>query len=261
MLNAARTRGLLLLLLSLFCAHLSWGWFQNNAKSKSPQKEPVYEDTLDSQDQSCLCHLTGVLDDCFCDIESIDVFNNFKIYPHIRKLIARDFFRYYKVNLKRPCPFWPDDGHCSIKDCHVEPCPESEVPVGIKSGNYNKYSQAANGVSDVRECEQAHELGAINSTLSNQSKEAFADWAHHDDAQDHFCGVDDEMSPEAEYVDLLLNPERYTGYKGPSAWRVWNSIYEENCFKPRSVYRPLNPLAPSRGDDDGEGFYKWLEGK
>lgn len=43
--------------------------------------------------------------------------------------------------------------------------------------------------------------------------------------------VTDETSPDAEYVDLLLNPERYTGYKGPSAWRVWNSIYEENCFK------------------------------
>ncbi|KAG7220225.1 hypothetical protein INR49_018406 [Caranx melampygus] len=96
----------------------------------------------------------------------------------------------------------------------------------------------------------------FTSCLSNQSKEAFADWARHDDAQDHFCELDDETSPDAEYVDLLLNPERYTGYKGPSAWRVWNSIYEENCFKPRSVYRPLNPLAPSRG----EGFYKWLEG-
>ncbi|MED6248725.1 ERO1-like protein beta [Ataeniobius toweri] len=152
------------------------------------------------------------------------------------------------VNLKRPCPFWPDDGHCSIKDCHVEPCPESKVPVGIKSGNYNKYSQAANTMSDEAECEQANKLGAINSTLSNQSKEAFADWARHDDAQDHFCELDDETSPDAEYVDLLLNPERYTGYKGPSAWRVWNSIYEENCFKPRSVYRPLNPLAPSRGE-------------
>uniref|UniRef100_A0A665TLR6 Endoplasmic reticulum oxidoreductase beta n=1 Tax=Echeneis naucrates TaxID=173247 RepID=A0A665TLR6_ECHNA len=197
-----------------------------------------------------------VLDDCFCDVESIDVFNNFKIYPRIKKLTERDYFRYYRVNLKRPCPFWPDDGHCSIKDCHVEPCPESKVPVGIKSGNYNKYSQAANTMSDMNECEQAKELGAINSTLSNQSKEAFADWARHDDAQDHFCELDDETSPDADYVDLLLNPERFTGYKGPSAWRVWNSIYEENCFKPRSVYRPLNPLAPSRG----EGFYTWLEG-
>uniref|UniRef100_A0A7N8WQF0 Endoplasmic reticulum oxidoreductase 1 beta n=1 Tax=Mastacembelus armatus TaxID=205130 RepID=A0A7N8WQF0_9TELE len=192
-----------------------------------------------------LLQLTGVLDDCFCDVESIDVFNNLKIYPRVRKLTERAYFRYYRVNLKRPCPFWPDDGHCAIKDCHVEPCPESKIPVGIKSGNYNKYSQAANTMS---ECEQAKELGAINSTLSNKSKEAFADWARHDDAQDHFCELDDETSPDAEYVDLLLNPERFTGYKGPSAWRVWNSIYEENCFKPRSVYRPLNPLAPSRGE-------------
>uniref|UniRef100_A0A8B9INT7 Endoplasmic reticulum oxidoreductase 1 beta n=1 Tax=Anser cygnoides TaxID=8845 RepID=A0A8B9INT7_ANSCY len=163
------------------------------------------------QGQSVQCQqLTGVLDDCLCDIESIDDFNTFKIFPKIQKLQERDYFRYYKVNLKRPCPFWADDGHCSIKDCHVEPCPE----------------------------------------------EAFIDWARYDDSQDHFCELDDERSPDAQYVDLLLNPERYTGYKGPSAWRVWNSIYEENCFKPRSVYRPLNPLAPSRG----ESFYTWLEG-
>ena len=33
------------------------------------------------------------------------------------------------------------------------------------------------------------------------------------------------------YVDLAKNPERYTGYKGDSALRVWKSIYQENCFK------------------------------
>lgn len=41
--------------------------------------------------------LTGVLDDCFCDVESIDVFNNFKIYPRIKKLTEKDYFRYYRV--------------------------------------------------------------------------------------------------------------------------------------------------------------------
>uniref|UniRef100_A0A8C6DKS0 Endoplasmic reticulum oxidoreductase 1 beta n=1 Tax=Moschus moschiferus TaxID=68415 RepID=A0A8C6DKS0_MOSMO len=194
--------------------------------------------------------VTGVLDDCLCDIDSIDNFNTFKIFPKIKKLQERDYFRYYKVNLKRPCPFWAEDGHCSIKDCHVEPCPESKIPVGIKAGNSNKYSKVANNTKELEDCEQASKLGAINSTLSNQSKEAFIDWARYDDSQDHFCELDDERSPAAQYVDLLLNPERYTGYKGSSAWRVWNSIYEENCFKPRSVYRPLNPLAPSRGEDD-----------
>uniref|UniRef100_H3AMX3 Endoplasmic reticulum oxidoreductase 1 beta n=1 Tax=Latimeria chalumnae TaxID=7897 RepID=H3AMX3_LATCH len=178
----------------------------------------------------CFCLLTGVLDDCFCDIESIDDFNNYKIFPKIQKLQEKDYFRYYKVILKRPCPFWADDGQCSIRDCHVEPCPESKVPVGIKAGNYNKYSEEVNKIKELQDCQQANKLGAVNSTLSNQSKEAFIDWARYDDAQDHFCELDDERSPDAGYVDLLLNPERYTGYKGPSAWRVWNSIYEENCF-------------------------------
>nr|XP_015218063.1 PREDICTED: ERO1-like protein beta [Lepisosteus oculatus] len=216
----------------LLVGDLVLGWLNERQRRESAGRVSPF----DNLDQSCFCHLTGVLDDCFCDIESIDVFNNFKIYPRIQKLTERDYFRYYRVNLKRPCPFWPDDSHCAIKDCQVEPCPESKVPVGIKAGNYNKYSQAANAIKEIEDCEQAHELGAINSTLRY------------------------ETSPDAEYVDLRLNPERYTGYKGPSAWRVWNSIYEENCFKPRSVYRPLNPLAPSKGDDDGEGFYNWLEG-
>jgi len=31
-------------------------------------------------------------------------------------------------------------------------------------------------------------------------------------------------------VDLKDNPERFTGYSGPSAAMVWKAIYEENCF-------------------------------
>ncbi len=36
---------------------------------------------------------------------------------------------------------------------------------------------------------------------------------------------------EGDYVDLSLNPERFTGYGGISAHRVWSAIYEENCFE------------------------------
>jgi ERO1-like protein beta len=35
---------------------------------------------------------------------------------------------------------------------------------------------------------------------------------------------------EGDYFDLRLIPERYTGYSGKDAHRVWRSIYEENCF-------------------------------
>ena len=47
-----------------------------------------------------------------------------------------------------------------------------------------------------------------------------------------YCNcVVDESSSGMEYVDLLRNPERFTGYVGFSAQRVWNNIYKENCFK------------------------------
>lgn len=54
-------------------------------------------------------------------------------------------------------------------------------------------------------------------------------WANYDEAQDNFCILDDNQEG-SEYVDLLLNPERYTGYKGESAHRIWRNIYQENCF-------------------------------
>ncbi|ELW68117.1 ERO1-like protein beta, partial [Tupaia chinensis] len=206
--------------------------------------------------------VTGVLDDCLCDIDSIDKFNTYKIFPKIKKLQERDYFRYYKSKIP-----------VGIK---AGPSNKSKIPVGIKAGPSNKYSRVANSTRELQDCEQASKLGAVNSTLRqvrprHQSREAFIDWARYDDSQDHFCELDDERSPAAQYVDLLLKrarlltPERYTGYKGTSAWRVWNSIYEENCFKPRSVYRPLNPLAPSRGEDDGlclekRVFYKLMSG-
>ena len=41
----------------------------------------------------------------------------------------------------------------------------------------------------------------------------------------------DESSSGMEYVDLLRNPEKFTGYAGFSAQRIWNNIYKENCFK------------------------------
>ena len=68
--------------------------------------------------------------------------------------------------------------------------------------------------------------------FSEQSQEGFERWKEHDSSLVDFCSVrDDEIDPDLQFVDLLLNPERFTGYNGPSAHRVWGSIYNENCFK------------------------------
>ncbi|XP_068821703.1 ERO1-like protein alpha isoform X8 [Capricornis sumatraensis] len=204
--------------------------------------------------QRCFCQVSGYLDDCTCDVETIDKFNNYRLFPRLQKLLESDYFRYYKVNLKRPCPFWNDISQCGRRDCAVKPCHSDEVPDGIKSASY-KYSEEANNL--IEECEQAERLGAVDESLSEETQKAVLQWTKHDDSSDNFCEVDDIQSPDAEYVDLLLNPERYTGYKGPDAWKIWNVIYEENCFKPQTIKRPLNPLASGQGKSEDT----WLEKK
>lgn len=78
-----------------------------------------------------------------------------------------------------------------------------------------------------------------------------------------YCFQDD-MS-EGDYVDLTLNPERFTGYTGPSAHRVWSSIYEENCFG-ISNFDSLGALTGSQapGDDatclEQRVYYKIISG-
>ena len=32
-----------------------------------------------------------------------------------------------QVNLNRPCPFWPDDGACALRDCSVNACKEVSI--------------------------------------------------------------------------------------------------------------------------------------
>ncbi|XP_069505854.1 ERO1-like protein alpha [Ambystoma mexicanum] len=264
----------------------------------------------------CFCQVTGFLDDCTCDVETIDGFNNGQLFPQLKKLLERDYFRYYRVNLKKPCPFWRQESHCGLRDCAVRPCEGNAVPPGLKySEMANKHpscskpecevdrppgakqSQAAgvggegkqsagegthqlateNGsvggeneqpLNSERgqsqqgaECERAKQLGAVDGSLSVETQRAVLQWTRHDDSSDSFCEADDETCPDAEYVDLLLNPERYTGYKGPDAWKIWNSIYEENCFKPQAIKRPLNPMGSNRGSaEEGDTFYRWLEG-
>ena len=69
---------------------------------------------------------------------------------------------------------------------------------------------------------------------------------------------------EGDYVDLTANPERFTGYTGPSAHRVWKSIYEENCFG-ISNFDTLGALSGQPNAEDGtcleqRVYYKIISG-
>nr|CAD7437972.1 unnamed protein product [Timema bartmani] len=249
-----------------------------------------------------------------CNVDTVDHFNNMKIYPRLQSLLRKNYFRFYKVsyikeshniwaqvkenihltinlqfvpsqvgakytirlvkvNLNRECPFWSDDSRCAIRYCHVEPCldevnphlrggrvenhlgkttpshpitlifPSSVVWLNTTGALANYATEAGCVLLPVHYSEGAQdcdhdfddELGYLNTTISADVYEEFARWEAYDDAQDNFCDTNEE-DDDIEYVDLLLNPERYTGYKGKSAHRIWHSIYMENCFRPKNSY-------------------------
>ncbi|KAJ1718080.1 endoplasmic oxidoreductin-1, partial [Coemansia biformis] len=45
-----------------------------------------------------------------------------------------------------------------------------------------------------------------------------------------FSVVNDERYGDGMWLDLIANPERFTGYAGAGANAVWMSIYQDNCF-------------------------------
>lgn len=85
---------------------------------------------------------------------------------------------------------------------------------------------------------------------------------------------------EGDYVDLALNPERFTGYAGTSTKRIWEAIYRENCFgdtelnlmnepsraavtMPDTLTAPLHPdAAPLESDQcvEKRAYYKIISG-
>ncbi|XP_030034290.2 ero1-like protein isoform X2 [Manduca sexta] len=201
--------------------------------------DTVLYETKPCDSTACFDDLHGALGDCSCNVDTIDYFNNVKIYPRIQSLVSKDYFRFYKVNLKKECPFWADDSRCAMKYCHIKTCSKESVP-GYESGYNNdnvveapalKYSKEAQSDCDS-DTDHDPKLGYLNMTISAANQFEIAKWNVYDQTHDNFCESDDR-DVDADYVDLTLNPERYTGYKGPSAHRIWRSIYQENCFRPK----------------------------
>ncbi|KAL1812996.1 hypothetical protein ACET3Z_023061 [Daucus carota] len=165
---------------------------------------------------------SGIIEDCCCDYETVDNINGAVLNPLLQKLVTTPFFRYFKVKLWCDCPFWPDDGMCRLRDCSVCECPDNEFPESFKKPSYRSLS------SDHLVCQEGKPQGTVDRTLDSK---VFKGWVEIDNP---WTSDDETDNGEMTYVNLLLNPERYTGYTGPSARRIWEAIYSENCPKYRS---------------------------
>ncbi|KAG8364818.1 hypothetical protein BUALT_Bualt18G0038200 [Buddleja alternifolia] len=175
---------------------------------------------------------TGIVEDCCCDYETVDSLNGAVLHPLLQEVVKTPFFRYFKVKLWCDCPFWPDDGMCKLRDCSVCECPENEFPESFKKAMHYGLP------SDDLKCQEGKPEAAVDRTLDSK---VFRGWIEVDNPWTH----DDETdNSEMTYVNLQLNPERYTGYTGPSARRIWDAIYSENCPKCQFLFIKSCTLFP-----------------
>lgn len=146
---------------------------------------------------------TKSIPDFMATKSNINQFNRNLLSPLLKSIVTMDYFRYVKVNLNRPCKLWCNSDKCSMRDCKVKT------------------------LSDPSKCPVAtydDELSTVNTEMASDQLDLLIKLFECNDNDDH----------DTQYVDLLINPERYTGYSGETAHRVWRAIYEENCFIRRS---------------------------
>ncbi|KAF5370868.1 hypothetical protein D9758_001902 [Tetrapyrgos nigripes] len=157
---------------------------------------------------------TGPIDTTLCDYETVESVNR-DLFDNLHQLVQMPFFKYFQVDLYRECPFWDDHGSCSDPGCAITTIDESEVP--------EKWRTKA--------------LSEVDSPVEDRHRLPGCYYRDSD-----FCFLDDHT--EGDYFDLSLVPERFTGYSGPDAHRIWRSIYEENCFG-LSEFALLSGKSPS----------------
>ncbi|TPX35329.1 hypothetical protein SmJEL517_g02289 [Synchytrium microbalum] len=163
---------------------------------RAPQDQGLQQDlSLD------ICNPDNLVVESRCNIELVETIHS-TIAGDLKDLVGTSLFRYFKINLHKDCPHWAENMLCFQRDCEVETTDEDEVPDEWKSKQL--------------------------STVTFNNGHSFKPFSKCTDKD--FCLWDDETSNDGEYVNLLQNPERFTGYTGASAARVWKAIYEENCF-------------------------------
>lgn len=144
---------------------------------------------------------------CNTTFNYIDELNS-QLRPHLIELTETEYFKYFKLDLDKQCKFWNAQHFCATENCAVE----------ILSPQQYNWSKIEN------EDFKPSKLGKIAIPQPTGTKNLVADTCEDLD----YCHIDDDH--HCVYVNLLENPERFTGYGGAQSFEVWQAIYSENCF-------------------------------
>ena len=130
--------------------------------------------------------------------------NNQKLCDSLQKLRQTLFFKIFKINLEPECSIFHQEMICRDTACQICECSNNEVPRVWKQPK------------------------GIDENIVTQIDDPFNKWVEKFNIDSKQWLLKDDIDPkDGTYINLLNNPEGYTGYKGS---HIWNAIFKENCF-------------------------------
>ena len=170
--------------------------------------------------------------DACASYHDLDTLNQ-RLHPYVRNLANNtDFFSYYRLNLyNKVCPFWNDDnGLCGNRACAVITLDnEEDVPEIWRAAELSKLEgpKAQHPGKKQQKERDSPLMGQLGESVGESCVVEYDDEC---DERDYCVPEDESAAAKGDYVSLVDNPERFTGYSGEGAHQVWESIYRENCF-------------------------------
>ncbi|KAI4200065.1 MAG: hypothetical protein LQ350_004204 [Teloschistes chrysophthalmus] len=192
----------------------------------------------------------AIVSDACASYSTLDSLNT-ALSPSLQEITqSTDFFAYYRLNLydqKCPVRAWDDEtGTCGNIACKVDTLEdEKDIPVIWRASELSKLEgpKAAHPGKALQK-ERGRQRPLQGTLGENVGESCVVEYDDECDERDYCIPEDESATAKGDYVSLVDNPERYTGYAGQP---VWDAIYRENCFfktPPPSSISSSTPLSP-----------------
>lgn len=182
----------------------------------------------------CAINPDSIVSDACTSYAALDAMNA-DISPSLKDVTQNtDFFAYYRLNLfGSECPFWSDaNSMCGNRACAVDTIEdEKDIPPIWRASSLSALEGArakhpGRSLQNERPAARplSYQLG------ENVDESCVLEDDDECDERDYCVPEDEGASAKGDYVSLVNNTERFTGYSGASSRMVWDAIYSENCF-------------------------------
>lgn len=213
--------------------------------------QEVQQDTITDELANHFCKIDkdlSVTPSCNVTFAEINHINK-NIRNDLVSLVHTDFFRYFRLDLYKPCTIWENnDGLCFSRECTVDVVEDWENLPEIWQPEV--LGKLDNSTEDPEILQKDDENSFLDDLCMGTTKKGplVRDFDY------NYCDVNDLNNERAVLVDLTANPERFTGYGGQQSSQIWTSIYRDNCF----------PLASYSDDEESalakDAFFRLVSG-